>query len=348
MKLLLEDVEYINIQNPDQKISLRDDGTIVSTTLGQRAGKKVISIDEDSYFVKADGETLKAYLIDDDGRLDSETVITLKSGDALRREQEEKRAAEEAEAKARETSERAKIEGQRILEKIKMAEKEDGENAWFEELVPDSGKADTVAGELIRAIERIRYRDYNDGDIFYSGYGLETAGDSASYLADMGYEEDLIEIAENELEENDYTKALNALWAKITSDIEKSPELLATPNEVDSRSDYDSDMWEEYEPKFDFDIELPWDVQKHIDAGHISYEDFTQWIEDMAKYDLGARDAEVIHDFQDAWTITNLNKEAYNELDRSLNNWVKYYVEGLDEEYASDDEDDDEYEDEEE
>ena len=34
----------------------------------------------------------------------------------------------------------------------------------FDELVPVSGKADTVTGEIIRAISRIVYRNYDDGE----------------------------------------------------------------------------------------------------------------------------------------------------------------------------------------
>ena len=37
-------------------------------------------------------------------------------------------------------------------------------NALFEELVPMSGKADSLAGELVRATCRIGYRFFNDGD----------------------------------------------------------------------------------------------------------------------------------------------------------------------------------------
>lgn len=44
-------------------------------------------------------------------------------------------------------------------------------NALFAELVPASGKADTVAGEIVRAVSRIGYRNYNDGDHIGVGYG---------------------------------------------------------------------------------------------------------------------------------------------------------------------------------
>ena len=54
----------------------------------------------------------------------------------------------------------------------------------FDKLVPCSGNADTVEGEIIRAINRIIYRWGNDGDLFWSGYGAETAGPAMEYLTD--------------------------------------------------------------------------------------------------------------------------------------------------------------------
>ena len=52
----------------------------------------------------------------------------------------------------------------------------------FDKLVPGSGAAKTVEGELMRAINRLVYRWYNDGDYFYKGYGAETAGPAHSFL----------------------------------------------------------------------------------------------------------------------------------------------------------------------
>ena len=54
----------------------------------------------------------------------------------------------------------------------------------FDKLVPGSGNADTVEGEIIRALNRIIYRWGNDGDLFWSGYGAETAGPAMEYLTD--------------------------------------------------------------------------------------------------------------------------------------------------------------------
>ena len=54
--------------------------------------------------------------------------------------------------------------------------------ALFDKLVPGSGNSDTIEGEMLRAINRIVYRFYNDGDFFYRGYGAETAGPAHSFL----------------------------------------------------------------------------------------------------------------------------------------------------------------------
>lgn len=45
-----------------------------------------------------------------------------------------------------------------------MTKNEDRINKLFKELVPETGKADSLAGELVRAMSRIGYRFYNDGD----------------------------------------------------------------------------------------------------------------------------------------------------------------------------------------
>ena len=55
----------------------------------------------------------------------------------------------------------------------------------FHELVPSTGPADTVAGEVIRAVGKVGYRYYNDGDVYYQGYGLETAAPSMQYILDF-------------------------------------------------------------------------------------------------------------------------------------------------------------------
>ena len=50
------------------------------------------------------------------------------------------------------------------------------------EHVPTSGMASTVGGEILRAMSRIIYRFYNDGDMVGVGYGNETCNSSDRYL----------------------------------------------------------------------------------------------------------------------------------------------------------------------
>ena len=64
-----------------------------------------------------------------------------------------------------------------------MTEEQKKEWAAMEErLMPASGKAETVAGEIIRAVDRIWYRWNNDGDKINVGYGKETCNGTARYL----------------------------------------------------------------------------------------------------------------------------------------------------------------------
>lgn len=116
--------------------------------------------------------------------------------------------------------------------------------------VPPYGEAKTVYGEILRAYARLAYRFYNDGDMFFKGYGVDTCGSSLLYLADT-----IDSFMNNKLsnairkwkrdspiydDENQYEKMLievgKLLYAYLTS--EKGEHLKDVKNRVDSRSDY--------------------------------------------------------------------------------------------------------------
>lgn len=59
-------------------------------------------------------------------------------------------------------------------------------NRYSNKLMKPSGKSDTVAGEIVRAVNRICYRFYNDGDIMGCGYGNETCNAAGRYLFEYG------------------------------------------------------------------------------------------------------------------------------------------------------------------
>lgn len=116
---------------------------------------------------------------------------------------------------------------------MKTTEKKLGE--LFEELVPASGKAPTVAGEIVRAINRISYRNWNDGDHIGVGYGRETCNPAARYLGAKCGEEVASLISAIWGIENDkaYDLILGQLEAEVVKYLERNPELKAAENRED-------------------------------------------------------------------------------------------------------------------
>lgn len=122
-------------------------------------------------------------------------------------------------------------------------------NALFEELVPASGPAETVAGEIIRATCRIGYRFWNDGDQVGIGYGKETCNPAWRYLskhATHGIQKILNDIW-GLYNEDLYEKALEILYDEIADLIDRYPELKTAKNE--------DDMWNYYDENEDRDDE---------------------------------------------------------------------------------------------
>lgn len=122
--------------------------------------------------------------------------------------------------------------------------------------VPDEGKANTLGGEIIRAMDRLIYRFYNDGDKTGQGYGNETCNSSYLFLQDtLG---DLCPdlLAAGSRYEIDYEKALLTLIDNINDYLKKKPALFRTSNDVDSRTAYnDGYEYDEYDEYKDDDTE---------------------------------------------------------------------------------------------
>lgn len=224
--------------------------------------------------------------------------------------------------------------------------------ALFAELVPDRGPADTVAGELVRAIMRILYRDYNDGDLFYDGYGIETCGGSVAYLIDSIDELYLQfdQIANRQLEDAEYTNALENIAQDILNYIYTNDSVWQA-NEDDSRSGdwdrvYESNYQEDWQPEYDYDFEIPDTIRAHIEARNITGDDFAREVE--SSLDSSGMRYSSVEGYSDTVHIYGLDRDGYEELmharwwDDSL--W-DYYIEELNDEYGDpfeeDDEDDD-------
>lgn len=133
-----------------------------------------------------------------------------------------------------------------------MTEVENRIHELFEDLVPPTGKADTVAGEIIRAISRIGYRNYNDGDHVGVGYGRETCNPAARYLWSFNDEginnaiSDLWGVVNDEL----YDARLAVLEMRVLEYLEEHPELKTKENTKDmwdfrTEDDVDDTDWDD-------------------------------------------------------------------------------------------------------
>jgi len=133
--------------------------------------------------------------------------------------------------------------------------------ALFDELVPMSGKAESKAGEIVRAISRIGYRNWNDGDHVGVGYGKETCNPAARYLMENTNEEiaALVTGLWGMVNDAAYDAILEVLNGKVADYVEGNPALrneptkdmfdyrIASEDVDDSWEDDEDDYWEEEE-----------------------------------------------------------------------------------------------------
>lgn len=226
-----------------------------------------------------------------------------------------------------------------IISEIK--DSEDPIETAFELLVPSSGKADTTAGELVRAMMRILYRDYNDGDMFYDGYGIETCGDAVAFLCNKlpELENDFENIAMRQLRDDAYTKALKQISEKIIEYIIDNPDSVIEKNTEDM-FDYDGEEFikeREWEARYDFECDIPDNLLAHIEAGNISDRDL-EW--EVESWDT-VRNGEVSVN-GNYISVNDLDSDSYYELEDSMYGWLESYGRDLDDEYGVPGEDEEE------
>ena len=124
----------------------------------------------------------------------------------------------------------------------------------WEAFVPDTGPAETLFGEMLRAAGRVQYRYYNDGDMYGNGYGKETVNNAISYLGklaggqDTEFKKELSRAvyqatsAASRYDEEEYKRQVdrivdafaNASWDDIKA-------LADIKNETDSLTEYPDD-----------------------------------------------------------------------------------------------------------
>ena len=136
-------------------------------------------------------------------------------------------------------------------------------NALFEELVPMSGKADSLAGELVRATCRIGYRFFNDGDQLGIGYGKETCNAAGRFILKKTPREigDLVAALWGMASEGGYEAVLDVLVGRMADYIDENPDLRNQPtenmydyyDEYEDRDDEEEEDEEDYEEEEDED-----------------------------------------------------------------------------------------------
>lgn len=133
-------------------------------------------------------------------------------------------------------------------------ELEQRNDVLFKKLVPTSGPADTLEGEMLRAMNRLVYRYYNDGDYFYEGYGTNTAGPAHAFLSSMsgavpGLQKALAELydARDEAYEEGLTGVANSVLNYIESRDGKYTK--NTEDMLDYESEFEDEEDAEYESR---------------------------------------------------------------------------------------------------
>lgn len=236
---------------------------------------------------------------------------------------------------------KAKAVNQKNAEDIvyQIRESDDPMETAFELLVPDSGKADTVAGELIRAMMRILYRDSNDGDVFYEGYGIETCADAVAFICKKipELEQEFEDIANRTLKDEAYTQEIQAIADDLLDYIYEDVDLVTTANTEDMFDSNGEKFIEDrdWEPLYDFDCDIPYNVEAHIESGDIDYSELQSEISDWEYL----RDADVRVD-SGYVAVYGLKADAYAEVEEFLYRWLEDYGQQLDDEYGDPEEED--------
>lgn len=225
----------------------------------------------------------------------------------------------------------------------------------FDLLVPQSGKCETLAGEIIRAANKIDYRWFNDGDRFFEGYGIETCGQPAYFLMNIELNDEtplwnfLIDCAENDTDNEDYDAFLDELKNKVISLIKDNPSLLA----METKDMYDSISYRDVEdffednnmvPKYDVDCSLPRELEDHLDVGNISERELIWEIESWIDNIGDARYSDITYDWGNIY-VNDCNRAVYEELDggSTLYSWLEQYAQELTNEYGDPNEKDDDW-----
>lgn len=371
----IQQLTGISFMDAQKKPATIDDVTLDTLKNYQvQVGKKAMRLDTWLALAKKSGLLKESYVLDsytvesllkeapqlffDDDELNNPDNINMKD---IIKNRQARETAQKAAAELNAKRQALQVKYESVLDAVETSigngdSAADTLEVLFDALVPSEGKADTVAGELVRALMRLLYRDYNDGDKFYEGYGIETCGSSAEYLYDNGFDVELQDIVDTLPDDDLYTNSLNKLADKLIERILSEPELIAEPNEEDSR-EYES-AWdvEDFQPRYDFEISASDDVVRLVENGILNAWDLQSYVESSLEYESWYNSDVTI---DRPWahtsttvTLTNLTRDAYDGLQNMFRNddkidqfWQDLVNEHIDELTDDDSEDPEDFED---
>jgi len=146
------------------------------------------------------------------------------------------------------------VKEQKTITEFVGKELEDRNEPLYDKLVPGQGDAETIEGEMLRAINRIVYRFYNDGDKYFEGYGTETAGPAHSFLVNANHplKSAMVKLFDEPSGDNSYERMLKDVLDMILDYIE-SRQGKYTKNTLGGMFNYEPEFEEEEEDDDDYD-----------------------------------------------------------------------------------------------
>ena len=146
------------------------------------------------------------------------------------------------------------VKEQKTITEFVGKELEDRNEPLYDKLVPGQGDAETVEGEMLRAINRIVYRFYNDGDKYFEGYGTETAGPAHSFLVNANHplKSAMVKLFDEPSGDNSYERMLKDVLDMILDYIE-SRQGKYTKNTLGGMFNYEPEFEEDEEDEDDYD-----------------------------------------------------------------------------------------------
>ena len=237
--------------------------------------------------------------------------------------EEDKAAKAEAEKQQKAEELKAKYPVSAITDCV---ESEDPLHSLFKLTVPDNGTCDSVGGEIVRAMMKILFRDWNDGDKFFEGYGRETCLPAAAFIIEkLPFTFDIFADIAATRDDDQYTREIqqcsNAVVNALTSD---DISLFWTPNDEDM-NDTDTSPYDDWEPTdYTYDGDFPDALIEAMFDDKVSRAQVEMSVQDALSWEDIQYDYLTVGEY--GWSVEGLNRDTYERL-QDMGNNIGSYVE---------------------